>query len=71
MSWKPEVKVNGKWSQNAVVFATEAEAEASAEDLMRRWLLVEDCRAVESDKPVNYRIVNNSMEAIDEFTKNA
>jgi hypothetical protein len=54
MSWKPEVKVDGKWSRNALVFATQIEAEKNALDLMGRWMLVEDSRAVEVDEPVNY-----------------
>jgi hypothetical protein len=28
MPWKPEVFVEGKWSQNQLVFATREEAEA-------------------------------------------
>lgn len=58
MSWKPEVKTGNdqKWYDNSVRFATKEEAEVSAKDLMARWLLVVDCRAVESDEPVNYRI---------------
>jgi hypothetical protein len=36
-------------------FATKAEADAYAADLADRWKLVVECRAVESDKPVNYR----------------
>ena len=57
-SWKPEVKTcnDDKWYDNSVRFATKEEAEASARDLMNRWLLVTECRAVESDDPVNYRI---------------
>jgi len=55
MSFKPEVFVQGKWSQNGLAFATQAEAEANARDLMGRWMLVENSRAVESDQPVNYK----------------
>jgi len=61
MSWKPEVLVHGQWSQNALVFATEDEAKESANDLMNRWLLVEDCRAVEVDEPVNYALVDGDL----------
>jgi hypothetical protein len=57
-NWKPEVLVNGKWSCNAVVFASEEEAIISARDLMSRWTLVMDYRAVPSNDPVNYVIVN-------------
>jgi hypothetical protein len=56
MNYKPEVKVQGTWSQNALVFATKAEAEMSARDLMNRWMLVKDCRAVESEDAVNYKL---------------
>jgi len=59
MGWKPEVQVAGngdKWSQNALVFATEEEAKANARALMNRWFAVEDCRAVWVDDAVpNYR----------------
>lgn len=57
MSFKPEVYVQGEWAQNNLAFATKEEAELSARDLMSRWMLVEDCRAAESDQPVNYKIV--------------
>lgn len=54
-SWRPEVKTSGEWTANALRFATKAEAEANAKNLMWRWTLVTDYRAVESDDPVNYR----------------
>lgn len=58
MSWKPEVKTgnDNEWYGNALAFETKEEAEYSARELMNRWMLVVDCRAVESDEPVNYRI---------------
>lgn len=68
MNWKPEVQTAGNgdsWSQNSLVFATEAGALASARDLMGRWMLVTDCRAAESDKPVNYKIVDGVMSAVE------
>lgn len=55
-SWKPEVFVDNEWAQNNCAFATKEEAEASAFDLMSRWMLVQDYRAVESDQPVNYKL---------------
>jgi hypothetical protein len=66
MSWKPEVKTvnDDKWYGNALAFATQEEAVVSAKDLMNRWLLVTDCRAVESDEPVNYRIDLETFEMI-------
>lgn len=54
-TWKPEVLVSGKWCRNGLVFATEEEARLNAIDLMSRWMLVDEARAVESDEPVNYR----------------
>jgi hypothetical protein len=57
-AWKPEVKVAGKWCRNGLVFATEAEAKESADNLMWRWVNVEESRAVEVDEPVNYRLVD-------------
>lgn len=55
MGWKPEVKVDNKWSQNGFVFATEKEAASSAYALMIRWLGVSDVRAVEvPDAEPNY-----------------
>lgn len=58
MSWKPEVKTGNdkKFYGNSLAFATKEEAEFSAKDLMRRWILVVDWRTVESDEPVNYQI---------------
>ena len=56
MSWKPEVIADnsGKWCGNGLRFATQQEAEDNALDLMSRWLLVRDTRAIESPDPVNY-----------------
>lgn len=57
-SFKPTVSTDatGKFYDNALRFATKEEAERSARDLMNRWMLVRDCRAEESDDPVNYRL---------------
>lgn len=65
-NWKPEVQTGNdkNWYGNALVFATQKEAEYSARDLMSRWLLVVGYRAVESDDPVNYRIDWDSMEMV-------
>lgn len=64
MSYKPEVIADssGKWSGNALRFATEAEAEAYVKDLYRRWTLVTDTRVVACDDPVNYRWVDGRLE---------
>ena len=66
MSWKPEVKTgnDNKFYGNALAFATKEEAETSARDLMNRWLLVVEYRAVESDEPVNYKLVDGVLEAV-------
>jgi hypothetical protein len=55
-SWKPEVEVDGKWSTNALRFATEEEAAMSARDLFNRWMLTTNHRATPSDDTVNYSI---------------
>lgn len=68
MSWKPEVKTIGggdKWSQNNLAFATEEEALASARDLSNRWMLVTGFRAAESDQPVNYKLVDGELVAVE------
>lgn len=67
MSFKPEVSTDGgrTFHQNTLAFATREEAETSARDLMSRWMLVTDWRVVESDQPVNYRLTNGALEAVD------
>jgi len=56
MPYKAEVQTGGTaWDGNALVFATEDEAVAYAKDLMSRWMLVTDYRAVECQDEVNYR----------------
>ena len=54
-SWKPEVLVDGTWTSNSLRFATEAEADASVRELLNRWFVPKDGRAVRSTDPVNYR----------------
>lgn len=65
ITYKPEVKVNGSFHSNALVFATRTEAEQSARDLAGRWILVTDCRAVESTDPVNYVLVAGELRAVE------
>ena len=60
-SWAPEVFVEGRWSRNALRFATEAEAKASASALFGRWWLTEGYRATEDDEQPNYRLENGGM----------
>jgi hypothetical protein len=58
MNWKPEVKVQGSWERNGLVFATQEEAALSARTLFFNWGLCENHRAVEVDAdehPVNYK----------------
>ena len=54
MSFKPEVIADssGKWSGNALRFATEEEAKIYVDDLMMRWTAVRDTRVVEVEDPV-------------------
>lgn len=64
MSYKPEVYVQDEWSANGCAFETKEEAEAAAFDIMNRWILVQDYRAVESDQPVNFRFKAGELTAI-------
>jgi len=57
-SYKPEVLVDGKWSTNALRFATAEEAFGSMMLLRMRWWVPTDGRATESEDPVNYRFEN-------------
>ena len=67
MSFKPSVSTDGgtTFNENNLAFATREEAEASARDLMARWMLVTDCRVIESDQAVNYAIKDNVMMAVE------
>lgn len=58
MSWKPEVFAEGEWCGNALRFATFDEADRWARDLLYRWFVPTDSRAVESDDPVNYKMID-------------
>ncbi len=66
MSFKPEVSTDGgkTFNTNALRFATREEAEASAKDLMARWMLVTDWRASESDDPVKHRLVGTELKFV-------
>jgi hypothetical protein len=57
MSFKAEVVVDssGRWTTNALRFASREEAEAYGADLAMRWILVREVRVVESVDPANYR----------------
>jgi len=59
MSWAPEVIADssGKWTGNQLRFATEREARMWVDNLSMRWISVQETRVVQSEDPVNYRIV--------------
>lgn len=63
MSWKPEVRVanDNKFYDNAVRFATEAEAIAYAEDLRQRWTSAREIRAAEVSDPVNAKWIDGKV----------
>lgn len=65
-SFAPEVIADssGTWCGNALRFATEAEAQLYAKDLMRRWMLVTATRVVPSTDPVNYAILDGVLTAL-------
>lgn len=60
MNYKPAVRTNPKdnFSTNTLVFATREEAQASADELMSRWLSVVDTSVIETEEPVNYEFVD-------------
>ena len=68
MSWKPEVNTagdpEGTWTANGIAFETKEESDAWGLDLACRWTAVRDVRSVESDEPVNRRIVDGKVENI-------
>jgi hypothetical protein len=63
MSWAPEIIADGtgKWSGNALRFATREEAESNVRDLAFRWFAVRETRVVESTDPVNYSYVGGVL----------
>ena len=65
MAYKMEV-FTGSWSSNSCVYATRQEAEAAGRELLSRWFVPSDSRAVESNETVNYRFNfrSNRPEAI-------
>jgi hypothetical protein len=62
-SYAPQVIADNtcKWYGNALRFATKEEAEAQVRDLAARWTSVLDTRVVETDDPVNYRYINDTL----------
>ena len=67
MSWKIEVITDstGKWTSNAVRFATRAEAHLYVLDLGLRWTAVREARLVESEDPINYAWVDGRLVPIE------
>ncbi len=67
MTWKPEVQTDltGQWHSNGLRFLTHKEAEATARNLMRRWL---STRAIECGDPVNYRYFEGTLKAAHAFS---
>lgn len=57
-SYKPVVRTGSdpEFYGNSLRFATHEEALQSAEDLMRRWMLVVECGVQESEDPVNRKL---------------
>jgi hypothetical protein len=62
-SYKPEVQADssGKWTSNALRFASETEAQIYAVDLAIRWTAVRDTRVVESGDPVTSAWINGVL----------
>jgi hypothetical protein len=61
MSYAPEVFTDGQWAGNGLRFATREEAERWGRDLLMRWFVPTDSRAVESADPVNYRLLDSGQ----------
>jgi hypothetical protein len=57
-SYKPVVRTGNdpKFYDNALRFATRAEAEKSAYNLSQRWMLVVEWSVEVSEDPVNYKM---------------
>lgn len=68
-SWKCEVHAEGEWVSNGLRFATEQEALNYGTDLLSRWFLPDDHRAVQSEDQPNYRWNGSSLEEITNDTK--
>ena len=56
-------------SFNAVVFATAEEAEAGGKELLSRWFAPIGYEVVETEDKVNYRIVNNRIQRLEQSPK--
>ena len=70
MSFKPQVFAEGEWCGNGLVFETREEAEQNAKDLLSRWYVPIDSRAIESDEIPNYRYVDHQLVEINKIIEN-
>lgn len=61
MGYKAEVLAEGKWTGNGMVFATKKEAEDYGRDLLARWFVPTDSRAVQVNEPVNYSYTDRQL----------
>jgi len=66
-SWKPQVYIasESKWCGNGLAFETRQEAEQNAADLLMRWFVPTDSRAIESDETPNYRYIAGRLVPIE------
>lgn len=62
---------DGKWGRNALVFATEEEANAHGSDLFSRWMGAKDMRVVPVDEAPNYIFKGGELKKIEEAPKSA
>lgn len=53
MGWRQEVLVEGKWSRDGVVWPDEDSAMKAGSNLLMRWFVPTDHRAVETDEEPN------------------
>ncbi len=69
MPWKPEVRVDGEWHRNGLVFATRDEAFENAADLFARWTSCAGYRAAEvPDAMVTHSYTGRELRPIDDTT---
>jgi len=66
MSWKTEVFAENEWVSNRLRYATEQEAIAAGHELLSRWYVPSDSRAVEiPTDTVNYKFENGHNVRLD------
>lgn len=65
-SYAPQVIADGsgRWTGNQLRFPTEAEALAYVHDLMMRWVLVTDTRAMPTDDPATDRFLDGRLSKV-------